>query len=232
MGFEMLIEQTMNERGAYKTRSRVWRDLYTQSDIMPFLQCLLLLICGVALFKVNECSAQNSEEDDLLSKPRGLYLGVRPGEQNFAPGKELEPTQGLQRIVWVGFQNRKDRARVFVQTDAPPLFEIAESDPKTVIVDFPNARLHTSNEARTLDVGYFPTVVRSIRARQVSKNLVRLVVRLRSPARYRKKTDAKFLHLIFDPPKEPIDVIAEQEKEAESRAKQGATLEYAPPGNL
>ena len=124
----------------------------------------LMLTLG-SLSLVQKASAQSTEEDDLLSKPRGLYLGVRPGEQNYAPGKELSPTQGLQRIVWVGFQNRRDRARVFVQTDAPPLFEVAESDPKTVIVDFPNARLHTPNEGRSLDVGYFPTVVRSIRAR-------------------------------------------------------------------
>lgn len=177
--------------------------------------------------------AQNSEEEDLLKKPRGLYLGVRPGEQNFAPGKELEVSEdGVQRVVWVGFQSRRNRAQIFVQTDSPPLFEIAESNSKTVIVDFPNARLHTKNEGRELDVSYFPTVVRSIRTRQVSKNLVRMVIRLRTPSRYRKKTDSKFLHIIFDPPKEPIDVIAEKDKEIERRVKAGAVVEYQAPSPL
>ena len=172
------------------------------------------------------------EGEDILGKPRGLYLGVKPGEQNYAPGKDLMPADGLQRIVWVGFQARRDRAQVFVQTDGAPIFEIAESNSKTVIIDFPNARLHTRNEGRALDVGYFPTVVRSIRARQVSRNLVRLVIRLRMSSRYRKKTDSKFLHLLFDPPKEPIDVIAEQDREAEFKAKSGQAIEYAPPSSL
>ena len=186
----------------------------------------------VMLSFISNTYAEPSEEELLLSKPRGLYLGVKPGEQNYAPGKELNATEGLQRIVWVGFQTRRDRAQIFVQTDAPPLFEVVESDPRTVVIDFPNARLHTKNEGRTLDVGYFPTVVRSLRARQVSKNLVRLVIRLRTPSRYRKKTDSKFLHLLFDPPKEPIDVIAEQEREAEVKVKSGKAIEYAPPSSL
>ena len=192
------------------------------------VSCCVLFIAQLTSSISPQARAQTTEEEEMLSKPRGLYLGVRPGEQNFAPGKELKPKEGLQRIIWVGFQNRRERARVFVQTDAPPLFEVAESGPKTVIIDFPNARLHTRNEGRTIDAGYFPTVVRSIKARQVSKNLVRLVIRLRTPSRYRKKTDSKFLHLIFDPPKEPIDVIAEQDREAEIRAKSGGTIEYAP----
>jgi hypothetical protein len=193
-----------------------------------FFVCIFVLILPLTGF----AQRSQNEEEVLLSKPRGLYLGVRPGEQNYAPNKELKPTEGIQRIVWVGFQTRRNRAQVFVQTDAPPLFEIAESSPKTVIVDFPNARLHTRNESRELDVSYFPTVVRSIRARQVSRNLVRLVIRLRTPSRYRKKTDSKFLHLLFDPPKEPIDVIAEQEREAEQRSKSVDAIEYAPTPSL
>ena len=197
------------------------------------LKLVSLVLLTLSICSSTITNAQESHTDeDILSKPRGLYLGVRPGEQNFAPGKELQPSQGLQRIIWVGFQTRRDRAQVFVQTDAPPLFEIAESDSKTVIVDFPNAVLHTPNDGRTLDVGYFPTVVRSIKARQVSKSLVRLIIRLRVPSRYRKKTDSKFLHLLFDPPKEPIDVIAEQEAEAERRAQSTKAVEYTPPQPL
>ena len=198
--------------------------------VQDAIRYLLSTIAFISL--ISFAYAEPSEEELMLSKPRGLYLGVKPGEQTYAPGKELTASEGLQRVVWVGFQTRRDRAQVFVQTDAPPLFEVVESDPRTVVIDFPNARLHTKNEGRTLDVGYFPTVVRSLKARQVSKNLVRLVIRLRMPSRYRKKTDSKFLHLLFDPPKEPIDVIAEQEREAEIKAKSGKTIEYSTPSSL
>lgn len=186
---------------------------------------LLGLISGVGLFS-NCQQAWSQEEDDSLSKPRGLYLGVKPGETTFAPGKKLLPTEGMQRIIWVGFQNRRDRAQIFIQTDSAPIFEIADSGPLKVVVDFPNAQLHTKNDGRALDVSFFPTVVRSLQARQVSKSLVRLVIHLRQPARYVKKKDSRFLHLIFDPPKEPVDVVAEHEMEMEEQAKTREPIEY------
>ena len=172
--------------------------------------------------------AQAPEEEDLLGKPRSLYLGVKPGETPYAPGKKLTAEEGIQRITWVGFQNRRDRAQVFIQTDTTPLFEVAESGSLKVVIDFPNARLHTRNEGRELDVSFFPTVVRSIRARQVSRKLVRLVIRLRQPARYTLKKDTRFLHLLFDAPKEPIDVIAEHEREVEAKTKSMKAIEYRP----
>ena len=191
----------------------------------------LILAFSLSLWSgLCQCRAQSqSEQNDLLSAPRGLYLGVKPGEQNYAPGKRLTQTGDVQRVVWIGFQARRDRAQVFVQTDSRPIFEIAESNPLRVVIDFPNARLHTTNEGRTLDAAFFPTVVRSLKARQISRNLVRLVIRLREPARFRKKTDTKFLHLLFDPPKEPIDVIAEYEREADLRMKNSEAVEYKRP---
>ena len=112
----------MRKQSVYRLRGELKRSIGSWPALSRFDLLSALLVC-VSLMSVMEVAvAQNSEEDELLSKPRGLYLGVRPGEQNFAPGKQLEAIQGLQRIVWVGFQNRRDRARVFVQTDAPPLF--------------------------------------------------------------------------------------------------------------
>lgn len=186
-----------------------------------------LSVCLMLSLTPHVVSAEpSSDASDLLTTPRGLYLGVKPGEVQYAPGKQLTSDGGVQRVTWVGFQARRDRAQIFIQTDSRPIFEIAESNALKVVIDFPNARLHTPNEARTLDTSFFPTVVRSVKARQVSRNLVRLVVRLREPARYRKQTDAKFLHLIFDPPREPIDVIAEHERELDERMKNTAAVEY------
>ena len=205
--------------------------LETQFKIMTMRWGVMLLMAFIASFLIGIelCVAQSADQDDLLSTPRGLYLGVKPGEQNYAPGKKLSPRGSVQRIVWIGFQTRRDRAQVFIQTNSRPIFEIAESNPLRVVIDFPNARLHTPNEGRTLDAAFFPTVVRSLKARQITRKLVRLVIWLREPARYRKKTDSKFLHLLFDPPKEPIDVIAEYERETELRMKNIGAIEYKRP---
>ena len=163
--------------------------------------------------------------EQLLEGPRPDYLGVRPGINNYAPGKRPAPKAGQQVITWVGFQAKGDRARVFIQTDSPPIYEVASSDPNRVVIDLPSATLHTPNEARDLDTGFFPTVVRSVKARQLGKGLVRVEVRLREPARYRMKKEAGFIHLYFDPPRAPIDVLAERERELEAAAPKEGSAE-------
>ena len=59
------------------------------------------------------------------------------------------------------------------------------------------------------------------------RSVVRLTIKLREPARYQLKRDKNLLYLIFDPPKAPIDVLAEMEREAEELAKrEGGTAVY------
>jgi hypothetical protein len=159
-------------------------------------------------------------DPDLLNGPRPEYLGVRPGVTNYAPGKRVKAKPGEQVITWVGFQAKGDRAKVFIQVNKAPIYEVASSRPDQVILDFPSARLHTRNDMSELDTGFFPTVVRSVRSYQVGQQLVRVTIRLREPARYRIKKDEQFLYLYFDPPREPIDVLAEREKELERMAPQ------------
>jgi hypothetical protein len=175
------------------------------------LSMILLALCAP-----QGASAQDSAIDpSLLEAPRPDYLGVRPGHNNYAPGKKPKAVSGRQVITWVGFQAKGDRARVFIQTDGNPIYEVASSAPDRVVLDFPSAKLHTRNDSRGLDTAFFPTVVRAIYPRQLGKQLVRVVIKLREPARYRLKKEGSFVHLYFDPPKEPIDVIAERERELE-----------------
>jgi hypothetical protein len=187
----------------------------------------LVMLIAIAMTSLITVDGADAQELNLLDKPRGLYLGVRPGEQTYAPGKKLKPTGGVVKITWVGFQARGSRGRVFIQSDSPPIYEFSQSRPKKVIIDFPNARLHTRNDARSLDTAYFPTVVRSVKAKQIFKSIVRVSITLREPARYTVKKDKQFLHLLFDPPKKPINVLAEIERESENAAKrQGGTVIY------
>ena len=175
-----------------------------------------LSVSLLALCAPQGVAAQDGALDpSLLEAPRPEYLGVRPGHNNYAPGKKPKAVPGRQVITWVGFQAKGDRARVFIQTDGNPIYEVASSAPDRVVLDFPSAKLHTRNDSRGLDTAFFPTVVRAVYPRQLGKQLVRVVIKLREPARYRLKKEGSFVHLYFDPPEEPIDVIAERERELE-----------------
>ena len=205
-----------------------WSVSCVKAWLRPSLTLVTLMtLVVIAMTSLITADRVEAQELNLLDKPRGLYLGVRPGEQTYAPGKKLKPTGGVVKITWVGFQARGNRGRVFIQSDSPPIYEFSQSRPKKVIIDFPNARLHTRNDARSLDTAYFPTVVRSVKAKQIFKSIVRVSITLREPARYTVKKDKQFLHLLFDPPKKPINVLAEIEKESENAAKrQGGTVIY------
>ena len=207
------------------------RPLASRSE--PYTRRRLLMI-GLALTALmfmlspHPAAAQDGSALDpsLLEGPRPEYLGVRPGINQYAPGKRIKAEPGTQVITWVGFQANGDRGRVFIQMNTPPIYEVATSRSDQVILDFPSARLHTKNDMNELDTGFFPTVVRSVRSRQVGKQLVRVVIQLREPARYRLKKDDQILFLYFDPPREPIDVLAERERELEQMApREGSVLE-------
>lgn len=195
------------------------KGIYPLFNILPFAKWVMVtLVVGSSTM----IWAQESVDLDpnLLDGPRPEYLGVRPGVTTYAPGKKLKVEPGKQVITWVGFQAKGDRGRVFIQMNTTPIYEVASSRPDQVILDFPSARLHTRNDMNELDTGFFPTVVRSIQSRQVGKQLVRVVIKLREEARYRLNKDEQFLYLYFDPPKEPIDVLAEREREIEAMAPQ------------
>ena len=186
------------------------------------------------LFSASTVFAQaiNPNDTYTLTEERGPYLGVDPSLKNHAPGKTVKSIQGQQKITWIGFQAQGDRAHVFIQSDQPPIYEVTKSSDDRVLIDFPSATLHTRNDARSLDTGFFPTMVRYVKATQVSRTIVRIVVKLRRPSTgYRVKKDKEMLHFFFNPPKKPIDVLAERERELEEAAKKGQVSEYKEPEN-
>ena len=168
-------------------------------------------------------------QDDsyALDDNREPYSGVNPTLRNFAPGKTVKSIEGQQKITWIGFQAQGDRAHVFIQSDQPPLYEISKSSDDRVLIDFPSATLHTRNDMRTLDTGFFPTMVRYVKATQVSRTIVRVTIKLRrSSTGYKVKKDKEMLHFFFNSPKTPIDVLEERERELENAAKKGQVTEY------
>ena len=173
-----------------------------------------------------------AQEDSYSLEDREPYSGVNPTLRNFAPGKTVKSVEGQQKITWVGFQAQGDRAHVFIQSDQPPLYEISKSSDDRVLIDFPSATLHTRNDMRTLDTSFFPTMVRYVKATQVSRSIVRITIKLRrSSTGYKVKKDKEMLHFFFNPPKAPIDVLEERERELEEAAKRGQVTEYKDPSS-
>ena len=186
-------------------------------------------IVSLGFLSTSICSfAQDSSYS--LTDNREPYSGVNPSLRNYAPGKTVKSKEGQQKITWIGFQAQGDRGHVFIQSDQPPLYEVSKSSDDRVLIDFPSATLHTRNDMRTLDTGFFPTMVRYVKATQVSRSIVRVTIKLRrSSTGYKVKKDKEMLHFFFNPPKNPIDVLAEREQELEEAAKRGQVTEYKEP---
>lgn len=130
----------------------------------------------------------------------GPYLGVQPGLKDVAPGKENVKARGALRVLtWVGFQMQGPGGRVFIQTSEPAVYSIVASDPNEVVLEFPDTRVQSSNDARALDTTWFPTAVASVEAR-AAKGLARVVVRLRDVVGYDLRQEGNYLYLDFRPP--------------------------------
>ena len=194
-----------------------------------FFGSLIVLLSWVGfIFSTHSLCAQ--EEPYSLTDDRAPYLGVNPALRNYAPGKTVKSKKGQQKITWIGFQAQGDRGHVFIQSDQPPLYEVSKSSDDRVLIDFPSATLHTRNDARNLDTGFFPTMVRYVKATQVSRSIVRVTIKLRRPSTgYKVKKDKEMLHFYFNPPKSPIDVLEERERELDEAAQRGQVTEYKVP---
>jgi len=137
----------------------------------------------------------------------GPYLGVQPGANDLAPGKtEVRSRGAIQVVTWVGFQMVTQGGRVFIQSTEPPRYDVVPSDPKSVVIEFANSRLHSKNESRALDTTWFPTAVESVTAKQHRGNKTRVTVKLRQIVGYDLRQQGNYLFLDFRPPTKPITV--------------------------
>jgi len=147
-----------------------------------------------------ECAHADGTQRPAAGTRSGPYLGVQPGLKDVAPGKENIKARGALRVLtWVGFQMQGSGGRVFIQTSEPAVYSIVASDPTEVVLEFPETRVQSPNDARALDTSYFPTAIVSIEAR-AAKGLARVVVRLREVVGYDLRQEGNYLYLDFRPP--------------------------------
>ena len=158
-----------------------------------------LVFIAVVLFS---CAAQAKETDKLVRT--GPYLGAQPGQQDVAPNtKKVRARAGNRVLTWVGFQMVGQGGRVFIQSNEPPVYSVVQGQPNEVILEFPDTKLHSKNDGRKLETGWFPTAVAWVDAER-QKGSVRVTVKLREVVGYDLRQQGNYLFLDFRPPTQPI----------------------------
>lgn len=135
----------------------------------------------------------------------GPYLGVQPGMQDVPPHAARARSRGaIRKITWVGFQMAGQGGRVFIQATEPPEYSIVPGAPDEVVLELSKSRLHSRNDARKLETGWFPTAVASVDANQLRGNKVRVSIKLREVVGYDLRQEGNYLFLDFRPPTGPL----------------------------
>lgn len=167
---------------------------------------LATLLLALLTLAAAPAGAQDAPTPKTKASTRtGPYLGVQPGMKDLAPGKATVRSKGAIRVVtWVGFQMAGQGGRVFVQSTEPPEYTLVPGEPNQVILELTDARLHSQNDGRPLETGWFPTAVSRVDARQLKGNKVRVTIDLREVVGYDLRQEGNYLFLDFRPPTGPI----------------------------
>ncbi len=167
---------------------------------------LLLLLFGVSLATPAVAQDKGDKQKKSEADRRdGPYLGVAPGARDTAPGKTTIRSRGAVRYVtWVGFQMVGQGGRVFIQSTEPPVYNLVPGASDEVIVELVDSRLHSTNDARKLETGWFPTAILSVDADQYKRNITRVTIKLREIVGYDLRQEGNYLFLDFRPPTKPI----------------------------
>ena len=161
---------------------------------MRIALAILVLACA------GDAWAQDTEKQADITR-MGPYLGVQPGAQDQAPGKAKVQSRGaLRYVTWVGFQMAGQGGRVFIQSTEPAVYDMVPGTPDEVIIELTDTRLHSKNDARLLDTGWFPTAVLSVKAVQRTKSITRVTIKLREIVGYDLRQEGNYIFLDFRPP--------------------------------
>ncbi len=148
-------------------------------------------------------AAKKKKQDEI--ERTGPYLGVAPGARDNAPGKQKVRSRGAIRYVtWVGFQMTGAGGRVFIQSSEPPVYNLVPGANDEVVIVVVDSRLHSYNDGRALETGWFPTAVLSVDADQMRNNITRVTIKLREIVGYDLRQEGNYLILDFRPPTKPI----------------------------
>jgi hypothetical protein len=120
------------------------------------------------------------EDDvDVAPNPDGYYSGVSI-EGNHVPPFPA-PRMGTKpaSLTWTGFERVGDSSRVFIEVSADVATKL-DIKGAVVTVRLTNTKINVRNNARSLDLRYFRTPVRSVKVSKKGKDAVATIVMRRA----------------------------------------------------
>ncbi len=106
-------------------------------------------------------------------------------------------------LTFVGFTHEPSGSRVFVRTNGPVQYSVAEGKDKTIILELENTRIALRNNTRPLDTSQFDSAVAMVEPNQAAAEKVRVQIRLKDSVPYRAKQEGNEVVLDFGPPAHP-----------------------------
>lgn len=133
--------------------------------------------------------------------PDKMYSGIIPGTRDevtqFSEARQKgADSSNPNRILWVGFDAREDKTRVFFQTARDAEYEVGEQDGQ-VTVTFNNTQVAAYNFRRFIDASFFNRNVERIEMQKVGRNKVVAKIKLRQFERPDVDRSGNYLYLDF-----------------------------------
>lgn len=122
------------------------------------------------------------EDDvDVAPNPEGYYSGVSIEGNHVPPFPAKSMGSKPASLTWTGFERVGDSSRVFLEVSADVATKL-DIRGAVITVRLSNTKINVRNNARSLDLRYFRTPVRSVKVSKKGKDAVATIVMRRSVA--------------------------------------------------
>jgi hypothetical protein len=113
-----------------------------------------------------------------------------------------ETLQRPRYIRELGFKLLPDASSVFVRLSGPPMFSIAKTGRRVLVIELPNTTVERKNDARSLDASFFPGAVATVTPKQRGTSTI-IEIALKESVAYRQRVEGDTLAIDFDRPAAP-----------------------------
>lgn len=122
------------------------------------------------------------EDDvDIAPNPEGYYSGVSIEGNHVPPFPASKMGTKPASLTWTGFERVGDASRVFIEVSADVATKL-DIRGSVITVRLTNTKINVRNNARSLDLRYFRTPVRSVKVSKKGKDAIATIVMRRAAA--------------------------------------------------
>jgi hypothetical protein len=120
------------------------------------------------------------EDDvDVAPNPEGYYSGVSIEGNHVPPFPAKSMGSKPASLTWTGFERVGDSSRVFLEVSADVATKL-DIRGAVITVRLTNTKINVRNNARSLDLRYFRTPVRSVKVSKKGKDAIATIVMRRN----------------------------------------------------